>query len=215
MQGHRPPTLTQHMQHTHDATLHCVLRTFHGQKFSNKKAKTYNSGYSPVVTHLTTNPPVHCLSTAERTGSSIFSVLWSYVEDNLRCKINDLTLAFLNNGISQSSGRQRQYYFSYHLVLLHLYPNFSVDSFKRITVSSISQHTKTQGEIGCQIEISTYIAKRKSGIDTFDLDDFSLAIITNEPKPLLYALFDSLKGCASVFNTNSSKLITSGSTKHK
>jgi hypothetical protein len=46
-----------------------------------KHKKTYNSGYSPVVTHLTTNPPVHCLSTAERTGSSIFSVLWSYVEE--------------------------------------------------------------------------------------------------------------------------------------
>jgi hypothetical protein len=44
-----------------------------------KTSKTYNSGYSLVVTHLTTNPPVHCLSTAERTGSSIFSVLWSYV----------------------------------------------------------------------------------------------------------------------------------------
>jgi hypothetical protein len=42
--------------------------------------KTYNSGDSLVVTHLTTNPPVHCLSTAERTGSSVFSVLWSYVE---------------------------------------------------------------------------------------------------------------------------------------
>jgi hypothetical protein len=48
-----------------------------------KKAKTYNSGYSLVVTHLTTNPPVHCLSTAERTGSSIFSVLWSYMEEVL------------------------------------------------------------------------------------------------------------------------------------
>jgi hypothetical protein len=48
---------------------------------SAKRSKTYNSGYSPVVTHLTTNPPVHCLSTAERTGSSIFSVLWSYVKD--------------------------------------------------------------------------------------------------------------------------------------
>ena len=49
--------------------------------FVSKKnsGKTYNSGDSPVVTHLTTNPPVHCLSTAERTGSSIFSVLWSYV----------------------------------------------------------------------------------------------------------------------------------------
>ena len=43
--------------------------------------KTYNSGDSPVVTHLTTNPPVHRLSTAERTGSAMFDVLWSYVED--------------------------------------------------------------------------------------------------------------------------------------
>jgi hypothetical protein len=50
-----------------------------------KTTKTYNSGYSPVVTHLTTNPPVHCLSTAERTGSSIFSVLWSYVKDVGEC----------------------------------------------------------------------------------------------------------------------------------
>ena len=46
---------------------------------TNKMAKTYNSGYSLVVTHLTTNPPVQCLSTAERTGSSGFIVLWSYV----------------------------------------------------------------------------------------------------------------------------------------
>jgi hypothetical protein len=35
-----------------------------------KNQKTYNSGDSPVVTHLTTNPPVSCLSTAERTGSA-------------------------------------------------------------------------------------------------------------------------------------------------
>ena len=33
-----------------------------------------------MVTHLTTNPPVHRLSTAERTGSAIVDVLWSYVE---------------------------------------------------------------------------------------------------------------------------------------
>ncbi|KAF1842534.1 uncharacterized protein K460DRAFT_187356 [Cucurbitaria berberidis CBS 394.84] len=43
-------------------------------------AKTYNSGDSLVVTHLTTNPPVSCLSTAERTGSAEFKILWSYVE---------------------------------------------------------------------------------------------------------------------------------------
>ena len=43
-------------------------------------AKTYNSGDSLVVTHLTTNPPVHCLYMAERTGSLILNVLWSYVK---------------------------------------------------------------------------------------------------------------------------------------
>jgi hypothetical protein len=46
-----------------------------------KYKKTYNSRYSLVVTHLTTNPPVRCLNRAERTGSLVFNVLWSYVED--------------------------------------------------------------------------------------------------------------------------------------
>jgi hypothetical protein len=36
-----------------------------------QKSKTYNSGYSLVVTHLTTNPPVRCLNRAERTGSLV------------------------------------------------------------------------------------------------------------------------------------------------
>ena len=38
-----------------------------------KLSKTYNSGYSLVVTHLTTNPPVRCLNRAERTGSLVVS----------------------------------------------------------------------------------------------------------------------------------------------
>jgi hypothetical protein len=42
--------------------------------------KTYNSGDSPVVTHLTTNPPFTGLSTAERTGSAMILKLWSYVK---------------------------------------------------------------------------------------------------------------------------------------
>jgi hypothetical protein len=42
-------------------------------------AKTYNSGDSLVVTHLTTNPPVSCLNRAERTGSLVLKILWSYV----------------------------------------------------------------------------------------------------------------------------------------
>jgi hypothetical protein len=33
-----------------------------------------------MVTHLTTNPPVRCLSMAERTGSRGLNVLWSYVK---------------------------------------------------------------------------------------------------------------------------------------
>ena len=32
-----------------------------------------------MVTHLTTSPPVLCLNRAERTGSLVFRVLWSYV----------------------------------------------------------------------------------------------------------------------------------------
>jgi hypothetical protein len=46
------------------------------------KIKTYNSGDSPVVTHLTTSPPVRCLNRAERTGSLVFNVLWSYVKES-------------------------------------------------------------------------------------------------------------------------------------
>jgi hypothetical protein len=50
-----------------------------GEKGPQKTAKTYNSRYSLVVTHLTTNPPVSCLMSAERTGSNILMILWSYV----------------------------------------------------------------------------------------------------------------------------------------
>jgi hypothetical protein len=52
----------------------------HEMGYAKRMSKTYNSGDSLVVTHLTTNPPVHCLYMAERTGSLIFSVLWSYVK---------------------------------------------------------------------------------------------------------------------------------------
>jgi hypothetical protein len=45
-------------------------------------AKTFNSGYSLVVTHLTTNPPVRCLNRAERTGSLVLNVLWSNVKES-------------------------------------------------------------------------------------------------------------------------------------
>ena len=56
----------------------------------NRLAKTYNSGYSLVVTHLTTNPPVRCLNRAERTGSLVFNVLWSYVEGDVHSTIHEV-----------------------------------------------------------------------------------------------------------------------------
>src|ERR1700728_36063 len=46
-----------------------------------KKCKTINSRDSLVVTHPTTNLPAHGLSTAERTGSPVFHVLWSIAKD--------------------------------------------------------------------------------------------------------------------------------------
>ncbi|KAF2143091.1 uncharacterized protein K452DRAFT_226333, partial [Aplosporella prunicola CBS 121167] len=45
------------------------------------KNKTYNSWDSLVVTHLTTNQPVHSLNLAERTGCLAFCDLWSYVTE--------------------------------------------------------------------------------------------------------------------------------------
>ena len=43
-----------------------------------------------MVTHLTTNPPVRCLNRAERTGSLVFNVLWSYVKAWLQSIIYNL-----------------------------------------------------------------------------------------------------------------------------
>src|SRR5437016_1689101 len=54
--------------------------SFHLGKRSKMK-KTINSRYSLVVTHPTTNLPAHGLSTAERTGSPVFHVLWSIAEE--------------------------------------------------------------------------------------------------------------------------------------
>tara|TARA_R110002060_G_scaffold56038_2_gene66415 strand:+ start:637 stop:957 length:321 start_codon:yes stop_codon:yes gene_type:complete len=58
---------------------------FHSIAKSKKKKnpKTYNSRYSLVVTHPTTNLPITCLSMAERTGCPVFRSLWSYVAANL------------------------------------------------------------------------------------------------------------------------------------
>jgi hypothetical protein len=44
-----------------------------------RQNKTYNSRYSLVVTHPTTNLPIWGLCMAERTGCPILLSLWSYV----------------------------------------------------------------------------------------------------------------------------------------
>ena len=75
------------------ATLAAILATRKQVRYSSsaqKIAKTYNSGYSLVVTHLTTNPPVRCLNRAERTGSLVVS--WP------------LTTDILNSTVSGSAG---------------------------------------------------------------------------------------------------------------
>ena len=69
------------------------------KKAVNAKTKTYNSGYSLVVTHLTTNPPVRCLNRAERTGSLVFNVLWSYVEEK-QCSVIHIPITTLWSTIS-------------------------------------------------------------------------------------------------------------------
>jgi len=43
------------------------------------KDKTYNSRYSPLVTHEITSLPISSLSLRERTGSTFPWNLWSYV----------------------------------------------------------------------------------------------------------------------------------------
>ncbi len=49
------------------------------KKGTKRNKNTYNSGYSLVVTHPTTNPPISSLCMAERTGCPILLSLWSYV----------------------------------------------------------------------------------------------------------------------------------------
>jgi hypothetical protein len=84
-----PLCLSQHLAVHHHCPaarshLPITLRPVKDQTKKKKElciqAKTYNSGDSLVVTHLTTNPPVSCLTRAERTGSRVFKILWSYVK---------------------------------------------------------------------------------------------------------------------------------------
>jgi len=48
------------------------------------KSKTYNSRYSPLVTHEITNLPIRSFSAGDRTGSALSFDLWSYVLDEVQ-----------------------------------------------------------------------------------------------------------------------------------
>ncbi|AEO54716.1 hypothetical protein MYCTH_43545, partial [Thermothelomyces thermophilus ATCC 42464] len=45
--------------------------------------KTYNTRHSLVVTDPTTTRALTCLTKGERTGSRVFTWVWSYVLDNI------------------------------------------------------------------------------------------------------------------------------------
>ena len=68
-------------------------------KSAKRRSKTYNSGDSPVVTHPSTNLPVSCLYMAERTGSLILKILWSYVKElqtKMGYNLDMITIAHAN-----------------------------------------------------------------------------------------------------------------------
>ena len=80
-----------------------------------KTQKTYNSWYSLVVTHPTTNQPISSLCMAERTGCPVFLSLWSYVKERARIVIyisvsiekthsQPLILQFETSGLLGSGG---------------------------------------------------------------------------------------------------------------
>ena len=74
-----------------------------------KNAKTYNSRYSLVVTHPTTNLPIWCLCMAERTGCPFLTSLWSYVEGKsilmYMYRVVKVTLVIFTVGMSIVSER--------------------------------------------------------------------------------------------------------------
>jgi hypothetical protein len=91
----------QHTSHAHAHARACVscntglpllTPSAPGSMHTQKQTKTFNSGDSPVVTHLTTSPPVRCLNRAERTGSLVFNVLWSNVEYTPSKSIHVITI---------------------------------------------------------------------------------------------------------------------------
>ena len=64
-----------------------------GAKKGQKRAKTYNSGDSLVVTYLTTNLLVHCLYIAKRTESLAFT--YTTITKSINSSIFSISLFYL------------------------------------------------------------------------------------------------------------------------
>ena len=69
--------------------------------------KTYNTGDSPVVTHLSTDPALSSLSMGERTGSRVFLEVWSYVIALLIFAICKVVIVMVPSGTQSSRQRGR------------------------------------------------------------------------------------------------------------
>jgi hypothetical protein len=75
----------------HSNRLQTQLTTFfldEPQKHKSAKEKTYNSRYSLVVIHTTTNLPIYGLSIVERSGCPFLHNLWLYVKTYFHNYIN-------------------------------------------------------------------------------------------------------------------------------
>jgi hypothetical protein len=96
-------------------------------KKKSEKAKTYNSRYSLMVTHSTTNLPICSLCKGERTGSPVLCNLWSYVKDiclNLsisRCLARNIVRTMASLPLSLAAKR------------CHAIPSQEQNNLKRIT----------------------------------------------------------------------------------
>jgi hypothetical protein len=75
-------------------------------------AKTYNSRYSLVVTHPTTNLPIWSLYMGERTGSLVFTSLWSYVTDAvLEMYMEELIFDYLSEVYTGASSEDENWHY--------------------------------------------------------------------------------------------------------
>ena len=103
----------------------CYVRDRKTVKTILKKTKTYNSRYSLVVTHPTTNLPIWSLCMAERTGCPILSSLWSYVTVMLLRSSCPWIIDLVGQG-TRDQKKTKTYNSRYSLVVTHPTTNLPI-----------------------------------------------------------------------------------------